>query len=110
MGLGCLFPPGDAMTEPWHDTPLCKCVLGDGTVCEGPRTELDHEGLPAGMLRCCACGDDAPATPDEIAQARKADAAYLREVDPEQAARRYGEPPPPPPDDKTLPMFPVVTR
>lgn len=89
------------MTAPEHATPACAR-------CGGPRTELDHEGLAPGYLRCCACGEDAPATEAELAQARRADEAYLRTTNPEL----FAEPDvmPPARDDKTLPLFPEVTR
>lgn len=95
------------MTAPWHDTPMCKRVFDDGKVCGMHRTALDCEGLAAGELRCCACGDDAPATPEELAQAHKSDAAYMREFHPEVNPEKYAAPVDPQPDDKTLPMFPV---
>lgn len=96
------------MSDASTDVPLCKRVLTDGSVCGGPRTEMDHEGLASGFLRCCMCGYDDPATPEELAQARKADAAWDAENGGEPAEVQPAEPAPQ--DDKTLPLFPEVTR
>jgi len=71
-----------AATEPrapWHDTPTCP-LERSGSPCGGPLTAAD-ELLGSGELWCCACGRKSEATPEQVAQARRADAAWEVEQD-----------------------------
>lgn len=62
---------------PWHDTPTCP-LERSGSPCGGPLTAAD-ELLGPGELWCCACGRKSAATPEQVAQAAHADAAWETE-------------------------------
>ena len=72
----------------WHDTPRCEAIrrlrLGVQGVCEGPMVLVataifNHCANPGDRIVCCACGTGRPGTDAEVAQARKADAAWEAE-------------------------------
>ena len=63
--------------KPWHDTPTCPLERAEET-CGGPLTAADP-GLADGWLICCGCGRKSAATPEQVAQARRADVAWERE-------------------------------
>lgn len=52
--------------------PACECPTGTTLA-----RESDERLLPP-RLRCCACGDEWDATPDQYEQARAADDAWER--------------------------------
>jgi hypothetical protein len=72
---------------PWHDTPTCP-LERSGSPCGGPLTAAD-ELLGPGELWCCACGCKSAATPEQVAQAKRADAAW--EVEQDRSFRKLGE-------------------
>lgn len=60
--------------QPYHRCPKCPKCGGPGvTVPYAPRPEC--YSAPTNLV-CCACGDGWIGTPKEVAQARRADAAY----------------------------------
>ena len=63
------------------ESPLCKLSSPRIGPCEGPLVtgEWASRDVPAGHLVCAACGEVQPATPEEVAQATAADAAYDEE-------------------------------
>lgn len=69
------------MTKPWHDCPPCpKCGL------HGVTKHLYFGRMAPSQLACAGCGVIWDCTPEERAQAERADAAWEREQEIQAAA------------------------
>ncbi len=72
------------MMHPAFDCPVCPS-------CGGKLGIGDSEGLAAGWLRCVGCGHEWEATPEDLEQAARADAAWRALEDEAKAAFDRGE-------------------
>jgi hypothetical protein len=72
------------MTTPATNSPICPRLR-----CGGPLVTYDAHGesLDRDVLRCAACGQQTLGTPDQVAQARAADAAHEADLLRPAAAR-----------------------
>jgi hypothetical protein len=73
---------------PWHDTPTCDApdaeyagIAAERGVCGGPMVPVDYmpngyNGPKGSRIACTACGTARVGTPEDVARAKRAQAAW----------------------------------